>query len=263
MKGKENYAEYREKAIGWLNSKRDFNAGLTLLQETGYKPTVTAKIARWGANSKLAKEKLIYEIRGFIKAWANPGSFDDDSMPETISKMPDETTIEKEISTDGYPVLIRRCYHEFYELMKQRREMHAQAAEIETNDSAAVEKRNTLFTAIETLSSRMDTLWKAIDRFKKFNDLPDESLFNPVLGESDKKEKTVDLPDDIDKLKSMKKNESIKIVKARNMLLYQTEKKQKKENPMPEGPKRIKYEKKIEKLLKLISQIDLKIANLG
>lgn len=61
----------------------------------------------------------------------------------------------------------------------------------------------------------------------------------------------------------MKKNESIKIVKARNMLLYQTEKKQKKENPMPEGPKRIKYEKKIEKLLKLISQIDLKIANLG
>ena len=45
-----------------------------------------------------------------------------------------------------------------------------------------------------------------------------------------------------------------------NLLKYQTSNKQKKENPMPDCPKRVKLERQIEKLTERISKYDYELA---
>lgn len=262
MNGKENYQELRDKAIIWLNGKRDFITGLAILQTSGYRPAITSKIAKWGTKNAFAQEKLVYEIRQFIKAWVSPESFDDipeETLPD--AEEPNETTIQTEMNKEGYPTVIRRCYHEFYELMKQRRILHQDLTEITTNDSENIWRRKMLCTSIETISARMDALWSAIDRYQRDKTLPDDILFNPKLEDLEMPEPV--LPEDLEKLKSIRKNTGIKLLKAKNMLLYQSEKKGVKENLMPDGPKRAKYEKKISELSELIEKVGYKIVELS
>ena len=47
------------------------------------------------------------------------------------------------------------------------------------------------------------------------------------------------------------------------MLEFQTETKGKEPNPMPESPKRVKYQTKVENLTEELKEIDYQIAKLG
>jgi len=68
-----------------------------------------------------------------------------------------------------------------------------------------------------------------------------------------------ELPDDIENLNKLKENIRIKILKAKNRLDYQSEKKEKEPNPMPEGFLRTKIEKRLSLLQKQKEEVEKKI----
>lgn len=66
-----------------------------------------------------------------------------------------------------------------------------------------------------------------------------------------------------DELKRMLKSAKTKILRKTNMLLYQQETKAEQENPLPECPKRTKYETAIAELQKDVEQLEYAIARKG
>lgn len=259
------YPALRKKAIEWINTKdRDFSVGLNILRESGYKPTVTLNISRWGEKKDQARTKLLEEIRGFIRMYANPDAPEhEDKIPLIVQAIeePDDDIIA-EIDEERYPPVIREALRQFYRLMQQRRKHHEETQKLQTNDSEAIRTRAELFEVIECISARMDDLWMAIDLFKKEGTLPADSILDEKK-EIIKSVAEIQLPNDLEELKKLKKNEGVKLTRAKNMLLYCQETKLPKENPMPEGPKRVKYEKRVNDITKIIEQIDYKIVNLS
>lgn len=66
-----------------------------------------------------------------------------------------------------------------------------------------------------------------------------------------------------DELTKMKKNALVRLLRTENKLLYQSEKKMEAENPMPEGPERVKLETRAENIRMDIKAIDMAIAKFG
>jgi hypothetical protein len=66
----------------------------------------------------------------------------------------------------------------------------------------------------------------------------------------------------LDELKKLKENLRIKISKAENRLEYQSDKKEEKPKPMPEGPKRAEILKRIEEMKKQKEAVEYKIVKL-
>ena len=64
-------------------------------------------------------------------------------------------------------------------------------------------------------------------------------------------------------LQKKRKSVATKLLRAKNQLEFQQETKADKPNPMPDSPKRVKYETKVENLTKELSEIDYQIAALG
>jgi hypothetical protein len=265
----ENYKEIRAKAIEWLKSpSKDFKEGLTILQESGYKPTVSTNIAKWGESSKLANAKLLHVMFSLVGAWADPDSSrHDDENPtdgtEDLNQEPEpleDESIKKLCDDQGYPDTVRRVIHEFYARMKERTALKKEADKIEGDDEETNEARRAAYENIEAISIRMDTLWAAKTLFEKDGTLPPADLFEPTKTPADKKDESVYLTAmDVEALKALKKNEASKLTKARNMLEYQSEKKLDAPNPIPESPKRLKYEKKVEEISSFIEKIDYAI----
>lgn len=265
----ENYSELREKAIKWLNTdKKDFKTGLAILQETGYKPLVASKIAKWGKESKHAREKLLHVMYTYVRMWADPESeqHQDENTGDDESKNQDPEVMEDDAVTklcddNGYPSIVRRALHEFYALLKERSAMKAEADMIDGDDEETNEIRRSAYEKVEAHSLRMDVLWKAYETFKANGTEPSEEIFTPSApgkdttgnGNTDK-DPLLDM--DLEALKKLKKNEGVKLTRARMMLEYQKETKQPEANPMPEGPKRVKYEKKVADLEAYIQKID-------
>lgn len=268
-----DYAQYRKKAIEWINNeKRSFKDGLTILQAYGYKPVAVGNVARRGENNDFARKKLIALMYEFIRLWNRPSMENQDELPEPEIKEEPTPLAEKEINDlcdkQGYPDIIRRVIHEFYALMKERCKLHLEAAAIEGNDSESVNKRKDLFDTVESISERMDYLWTIKSKFEQDKVVPGDEIFEVPKEDSptdleDKENDTIPEGASVDDLKTLKKNTNTKLIRARNMLDYQQTTKAETTNPMPEGPKRVKYEKKVKVLAAFIKDIDYKIVELS
>lgn len=283
----ENYFQARRAAIAWLNSKRNFEEGVRILLSSGYKPLVCSKLKKWG-DIPHSREKLVYEIRQMIQVWANPRDprFQDVDFEEneatgvekTVSeeqakKLLKENEIEigKEDDENQLPPVIRKVIYEFSQAYKARSVFHREMSELpEDNNSETVRRRKELVNKIAALSDRMQVLYDIRQEYESEGKLPSEEDMK-ISGIEKKKnadeDKPIDtpLPDTVDKLKRMRKNEATKLTRAKNMLLYQSETKPKPlvENPLPDCPKRVKLEKKIGTLEEFIAKIDYKIAELA
>ena len=107
--------------------------------------------------------------------------------------------------------------------------------------------------------------------------IPDKETLDKALSKTIEEESDDDIKDDVkrnvystdlsalsvEELKKLKANANTRLCRARNMLLYSSEKQTEKENPLPECPKRVKYEKKVEQETALIERIDYRLAELG
>lgn len=277
----DNSRETRQLATDWLNSKtKDVNEGLTILEKAGYKPNV-CKIFRKNIGRQDIPKKLQAEMFGYLRYHATKtdaahtdltGDETDPSAPVTDKVM---TNIEKELAVEIYPAVIKQLLTEFRDLYVQRSIIHQGLKEVgESNDLKSTTERKRILAVTDAVSHRMDILWQAMEAYKATEALPAEEVFatpfdpdKVVIQEDEKKEDEkkekakLELAPDVEGLKKQSDNWRTKILKAQNRLDYQSEKKEDKPNPMPEGPKRITVIKRIDQLKAEKEIIDLALAN--
>jgi hypothetical protein len=264
--------EQRQKAVEWLNSKdRSFDKGISILKEAGYKPHVTANLEK-NRNRRDVPGKLLREIRLFIRYCVHPDAPEHEDEPPFVNpEEKQDANIQAELSKE-YPPVIKKLLSEHSDLYKGRSIMHKDLKAVgENNDEKSAAQRQRLGVMIDASSRRMDILWKAFDEYKQSGTLPEESLFEkPFNPEDSVKAKTEDnsenklfIPESVEELKKLSENLRIKIRKGENRLEYRQETIGDKPDPMPDGPKRVKQEKRIENFKKHKEAVDLKLAELS
>ena len=187
----DNYSESREKAIDWINSKkRDFTAGLAILQDSKYKPVAVSKVAKWGETNKFANDKLLALIYEYIGKWIRPEDpkHKDEQPDGEVDAFEFTPKLVEEVNgicdEQGYPVIIRHIVHAFYALHRKRASMHEQAAALEGNTPEVVLERQNLLSGVEAITARLDELWKAKTLYDVDGTVPGADLFE-VLPEGE------------------------------------------------------------------------------
>lgn len=290
MRLTETYYQARSNAVAWLNSNRDFDTGADILVASGYKPVVAAKIKRWGDRPH-SRAKLVYEIRQMIQVWGSPDDpkhedidFEENAPSGIQEAVPEQAACTllaeadeekcKESDENQLPPVVCKVIYEFADCYKSRSLLHKQLGELpEDNSTTTVQRRKVIVQSIAALSARMKVLHGLRTRYEESGVLPSEAELaggypdaeNDNQAETEPENVPAALPDSLDDLKKLRKNEATKLTRARNMLLYQSETKPKPllENPMPDCPKRVRLEKKVAYLDDLINKIDYKIAQLS
>lgn len=287
-----DFIKHRQAAIDWLNGKRDFDAGINVLEKSKFKPGVVARLKRDGVNGREAKARLVHIMRSLVQAWAMPDDqlndntdpatgVDADEQPTIVTDSSDayiNMAVEKlMVDPEAYPKRIASVIREYADAYKKRDILHKQLADLpEDNDEATVAKRKELSDEIKAKTELMERMYPLYEKFQSLNeDISEEdiqSLENPTddTQSIDEKDSSVNEPGvgnldgrTKDELQKIRKSVATKIGRAKNMLEYQQETKAETPNPMPESPKKVKYETKIANLTKELEQIDYAIAKLG
>lgn len=276
---------YRQEAIDWLNSKRDFNEGIRLMEATGFRPSVIAKLKKHGSKGPEAEYRMTRVVRMYIQVCSGSQDTGEDfdtginAAVENPEITPDATTIKiaeaAHLIEEGkmeVPESVANVVARYAEAYKRRDILHKQLAELpEDNAEDTVESRKDLVTEIAKCTYTMETLYPQYEAYiqegkepelKTSEDGDDSSENGDDSSEDGEDDKTEDPLDGKSKeeLQKLRKNVATKISKANNMLQYQQEKKGETPNPMPECPKRVKYETKIQKLSKELEAIEYAIA---
>lgn len=282
-----NYDKARDKAIRFIKAKsNDFNEAVAILEEAEFKPIYVAKIKKAGEN-EATREGLMTTLRQMIRAWAAPTSvemLDEMVAEENIASNVSEERIQKmDVIFSSSETPIAKLIRHFSDLYKARAKMHRELSSVgEKNDDASVAKRKTIMVSIEAMSARMDEIWPYIDRYETSHIQPSEEEVQKILsGVNDSSSSSSDnlpsgegtsleLPSELStmtraELVAERKNMSARIRRTRNKIEYQAEAVAgKKPNPLPVGsPKRIKLEKRIEKLQAILDKMDILIAQFG
>ena len=287
-----NFIQHRQKAIDWLNGKRDFDAGIKVLEDSKFKPGVVAKLKRVGIKAPEAKSRLVYLMRSLVQAWAmNDEEVVDNTDPATGLDAEETTTIvtdssaasiqmaaEKlEAEPNAFPERISSVIREYASAYKTRDKLHKQLAELpENNEPDVMEKRQELTKQIAEKTDLMEKLYPTYQKYSSLNeDISEEELKqlehdndNSTNAEASDNEGGVESDNSYvgkskQELQKLRKSISTKIGRAKNMLEYQQETKKDTPDPMPESPKRVKYETKIANLTAELEQIDYAIAKLA
>lgn len=287
-----NFIQHRQKAIDWLNGKRDFDAGIKVLEDSKFKPGVVAKLKRVGIKAPEAKSRLVYLMRSLVQAWAmKDEEVVDNTDPATGLDAEETTTIvtdssaasiqmaaEKlEAEPNAFPERISSVIREYASAYKTRDKLHKQLAELpENNEPDVMEKRQELTKQIAEKTDLMEKLYPSYGKYLSLNeDISEEELKqlehdndNSTNAEASDNEGGVESDNSYvgkskQELQKLRKSISTKIGRAKNMLEYQQETKKDTPDPMPESPKRVKYETKIANLTAELEQIDYAIAKLA
>lgn len=288
-----DFIKHRQAAIDWLNGKRDFDAGINVLEKSKFKPGVVARLKRVGVNGAEAKARLVYLMRSLVQAWAMPDDqLNDNTDPATGVDASEEPTIFTDssdayinmaieklmVDPEAYPKRIASVIREYADAYKKRDILHKQLADLpEDNDEATVAKRKELSDEIKAKTELMERMYPLYVKYQSLQqDISEydlQSLENPDDDTSQVEDSdTADGSNSTDEnyegktkeeLQKIRKSVATKIGRAKNMLEYQQETKAETPNPMPESPKKVKYETKIANLTKKLEQIDYAIAKLG
>lgn len=287
-----NFIKHRQAAIDWLNGKRDFDAGIKVLEESKFKPGVVAKLKRVGVNGPEAKARLVYLMRSLVQAWAIPeGEAADNTDPATGVDANEEMAIHTDssdayinmaiekltVDPEAFPKRIASVIREYADAYKRRDILHKQLADLpEDNGEETVAKRKELSNEIQAKTELMERMYPLYEKFLSLNEDITEEDIQSLEHSTDDTEST-DEKDSSgsesgtgnldgrtkEELQKLRKSVATKIGRAKNMLEYQQETKAESPNPMPESPKRVKYETKIANLSRELEQIDYAIAKLG
>lgn len=287
-----NFIKHRQAAIDWLNGKRDFDEGIKVLEESKFKPGVVAKLKRVGVKGPEAKARLIYLMRSLIQAWAMPEEEATDNIDPATGVDADEEmaihtdssdayinmAIEKlTVDPEAFPKRIASVIREYADAYKRRDILHKQLADLpEDNGEETVAKRKELSNEIQAKTELMERMYPLYEKFLSLNEDITEEDIQSLEHSTDDTEST-DEKDSSgyesgtgnldgrtkEELQKLRKSVATKIGRAKNMLEYQQETKADAPNPMPESPKRVKYETKIANLTIELEKIDYAIAEKG
>jgi chaperonin cofactor prefoldin len=236
-----NIAGKKATQLGKLTYELCKSVGLDYHQLKSRIPTSTAKTVPTSTASRsvggASFNASLPEQRSVSKA---------EAMPENI-----EVTRIAE-----YPAIIRRVIAEYAETFQERSKTHRIMTEMpEGNSQALKTKRAQLFGIVKSLTERLELLYDTQEVYKNTGFVPTEAEIWPTPKEKAKTE----LPDDVEILKKMKKNQQSANTKDQSLLDYQSEKQGTVKKPMPNGPKRMKLENRIKARLKMIEEIDYKL----
>lgn len=289
-----------EKAAAWIGSqKKDFGQGLAILQESGFRPGVVRKLAHDGANGPSAAERLEFNMREFVKAYGIKGVPDTDAELHVFDgkESPVDTPEEKQLGIMATAAKVEkgelkventatlRVIHVYADAYRSREKAIRLMAEVgEQNDDKSMAQRKKFSDEIDVCTALMERLYPLYEKYQSGADISEKEIENAMKDDSStSSEKSVatvsgaahtseatevQVLDDFEgksreELVQLKKNAASRIIKAKNKLVYQSEKKGEKPNPMPAGPKRVKLEAKISNEEKLIEAIDMAIAKFG
>lgn len=266
--------------------KKNIDEGLSLLNKSGYKPEVYAILSA-NKNRQDVPKKIDTILREYLRYKFTPEA----KIVENTDINAGNTTIVEDVNDptlelmktfnnviekvgkkfEEFPVNVQKAITQYRELYTMRSILHNELKGIgEKNDEESTAIRQKISDKILAISQKLESLFTAFETYvSKNEDISDETVielnFEYITKESDddaeKKEFVVATT--VEDLQKQKENWRIKILKAENQLLYQSDKKLDVENKMPEGPKRIKKEKQLEKLLAEKSIIDTELAKLG
>lgn len=158
----------------------------------------------------------------------------------------------------------------------------------EQNDEDTMERRKQLSDEIEKCTALMERLYPLYERYQSGADISEEDVAKALeesstaMGSTSSEDTTAtdsstthtsDSPagqtlgefegKSRDELLKLKKNAQVRLLRTENKLLYQSEKKLAAENPIPDGPERVKLETRAENIRKDIEAIDMAIAKFG
>lgn len=268
--------KYRKLAVEWLNSDRDFDKGIAILQDAHFKPGVVAKLVK-DKHKALARERLKVQIYALISLWGdNPQLEDTDAElnvfdgKESPADVDDETSksifdAEKTVTGNISAVVRRYC-----ELYRQRDKAFKDLKAVgEKNDDESCMIRQQLTRQMEDNTEQMESLYPLYEIYTQTHeDISEEEASAAIAEKSDEKESEEAGLSEEENLAAMTKDELVKlqysiakrIARGKNNLLYQSENKQEVENPMPESPKRVKIETRIARLEEELLRVKYAIA---
>jgi len=282
------------KVIGWIRSGMDYNAGLNLLVELTHKQTffslfsgkdkaladklayeickatMLANHITWKDFIRKVKEGEEIEIASETEELTTdfsdvklpkvmPGEENKLKLGESDSVNRNETietaeTLETKPLTE-YPPVIRRIIHEYAALFQERSKLHSVMSGMpESNAESVCAKRAELFDLIKSISARLEILYSAKKEFDEKRIIPEEcDVFPPA----EKEETEPDIASlDEAALKKQKKNLQSSNSKDQTILDYQSKERTEVKTPMPNGPKRLKIEMRINDRNKKIVEIE-------
>jgi hypothetical protein len=257
----------------WFSGPQDYAEGVDLLHEVSKKAKVIGKLSK--GESKTRREKLAYELSKFVGLKTIPApNFAKKSKPSNGKSVngPQKDSkyearfnlIGKDETIDDYPEEIKKVINEYSSLYMQRSKNHKKLTDLgDSNDAEVIEKRKVLGEKIKSQSDRMEMLHEVFSGFKK-----DGSILVNMLSAKQKNAGSgggnAAGNESIDELKKLKKNLQASLAKDRNQLKYQNKTKPAdgKDNPMPDGPKRIRLEKRVKSKEKEVIDLDTRIAKL-
>lgn len=269
----------REEAINWLNSKsRAFTEGVAILEESGYKPGVVRRLKTIG-ETPVNREHLVENIRQYLRHLGQEVEDTDADMgvingeePQVLESENDSQnsliTLADKIEAGEKEDFDAKCGElliTYAKAFRQREQCHRMLLEVpEDNTEENVAKRKEISDDIDRLTDKLERIYPLIKNYIDNGVVPSYEETNEADEENTTDDKTADL-DALtkDELKRMLKSAKTKILRKTNMLLYQQEKKAEQENPLPECPKRTKYETAIAELQKDVEQLEYAIARKG
>jgi hypothetical protein len=104
------------------------------------------------------------------------------------------------------------------------------------------------------LSGKMELLYETISTWESTGKLPDNNVADTLICADEEA-----LPNSVDELKKLKKNLQTNNTKDRNRLDFQSANSKQHKTPMPDGPKRIKVEKRIKDRENKVVEINEKL----
>ena len=246
----------------WVAEGCDFDAGIAILANKGkHKQMVKVMSNR----PYRYADKLRYEllkaaglntgppVNKLLSTVHNPGNdfepHSGDVSPRSISS-----------SSDQLPSEVEKVIKFHSDAFKTRAILHEAMANLPNdNTDALIAGRKELSDQIAECSEMIDIMWKAKEDYYVNNIIPD---INALTAKKLAEEKPVlDLPEDLEELKKMKKNLQSANTKDQCMLDYRQPTKGEKKNPLPDSPKRIKIELRIKQRDTEIEAIDYKLVN--
>jgi hypothetical protein len=275
-------ADIKQQIINWFNGPQDYETGVALLDQVSKKNKVLAKLNRRG-ETKGSFEKLVWELNktaGLKKIPERNGS----AVPGTViplnvkfTKLADESVKaegEQKLkfnlignnALSSYTSDVQRLVNEYSSLYMQRGKKHAALKKHgDGNDQATVTARKVIVDEIKEISARLEVLYEAFHDFEEKDEPVDPTQLWPEKKLTANTQQAEILSDNIEELKTLKKNIQSSVTKDRNMLFYgnKTKPKDGKERLLPAGPKRTTLEKRVAKKEAEILKIDQRIADLG
>lgn len=276
----------RQEAIDWLNSKtRAFSEGVAILEESGYKPGVVRRLKTIG-ETPVNREHLTENVRQYLRHLGEEVEDTDADLgvingeePQVLASENDSQdsllTLADKVESGEKTDIDKKCgemliiYAKAY---REREQGHRMLADVpEDNTEENVTKRKEIGDDIDRLTDKLERIYPLIKNYLDNGIVPsDEDAEDAVkpLAKEEQKVVTDDTTANLDtltkeELQKMLKSAKTKILRKSNMLLYQQETKAEHENPLPECPKRTKYETAIAELQKEVEQIEYAIARKG